>query len=382
MHKTRNIFVLIFVIILILVGAYFLLNKKPIVEPSPVLTISETVHYSCFDGAIDVGYGDGFAEISLSDGRKFVLTQTTSDSGISFEKDNIAFMSKGDSNLFQENGVVTYEDCVVYTGTDNVAEESVFIDEGKTFSFSYPKEFIASTESGYTTNWRQNTQTLGSVLTKIIIPKSFQPSTNFSEAVFTVGASSEPNAIKKCLISQNGEISLGKVDIDDVAYSKITLSEGAAGSFYDTTSYRTLKNKQCYAVEYTIHSTNIGVYSQDQGIKEFDKAKIIAELESMVQSFQFLSADDNDPIIKEVTVTPVSVVEDSRCPEGTQCIWSGTVKVNVRVTNKNGDIATGVVTLDEPKTIVGVSVTLTEVLPVKTNKQLVFSDYKFKFSLK
>jgi hypothetical protein len=38
----------------------------------------------------------------------------------------------------------------------------------------------------------------------------------------------------------------------------------------------------------------------------------------------------------EAKVKFLNVMEDSRCPEGTKCIWAGNAKVKLRVTNKRG----------------------------------------------
>ncbi len=40
-----------------------------------------------------------------------------------------------------------------------------------------------------------------------------------------------------------------------------------------------------------------------------------------------------DPTSK-LTVKFISVLEDSRCPEGAQCIWAGKAKIKVEVTSK------------------------------------------------
>jgi hypothetical protein len=121
------------------------------------------------------------------------------------------------------------------------------------------------------------------------IPKSFLPNTNFGEAKFTVGTSVDPDAIKNCLISDNGNMgTTSEVTIGSRKFTKITFSDAGAGNFYDTASYRTVYNNQCYAIEYTIHSSNIQNYSPDQGIKEFDKGKITSVLESISQSFKFI----------------------------------------------------------------------------------------------
>ncbi|MCC7436620.1 hypothetical protein IT402_01965 [Candidatus Nomurabacteria bacterium] len=90
--------------------------------------------------------------------------------------------------------------------------------------------------------------------------------------------------------------------------------------------------------------------------------------------------DTKDEVIEsKIKVTPLELVEDSRCPKGVQCIWAGTVKVKIEITNKNGQSSQGVLTLDEEREIAGIKVTLTEVLPEKTQEIIEFSKYKFKF---
>ena len=78
------------------------------------------------------------------------------------------------------------------------------------------------------------------------------------------------------------------VTINGVQYTKLVSSDPGAGNIYDTTSYRTVRNGQCYAIEYTIHSSQIGNYDPSMGIKAFDSTAVTAMMESMVQSFKFL----------------------------------------------------------------------------------------------
>jgi hypothetical protein len=42
----------------------------------------------------------------------------------------------------------------------------------------------------------------------------------------------------------------------------------------------------------------------------------------------------------DIRVRFVSIVEDSRCPVGTNCVWAGNAKVRVRVTDRFGKTAT------------------------------------------
>ncbi|MEK7228323.1 MAG: hypothetical protein AAB681_03140 [Patescibacteria group bacterium] len=283
--------------------------------------------------------------------------------------------------LFKKPKVVV--PVVVPDDSQNVISgNSVFVDQEKTLTFSYPKELSLDDISQSKQDWRTNTQDAGTLIARVTIPKGSQPQTNLSDSRFSVGVSNDAKAAKNCLIATNGEQSQGNETINRILYFKFILGDAGAGNFYDTTSYRTLYNGKCYAVEYTIHSTNIGVYDPSQGVKEFDKQKVTAVLEAMAHSFVFLKPDIVSPATKEVVVKPLEVLEDSRCPIYAKCIWMGTVKLRVKVTNKAGVSAEGIVTLGEPKTIAGVVVTLTEVMPAKTDKVLILSDYKFTFSTK
>jgi hypothetical protein len=174
--------------------------------------------------------------------------------------------------------------------TDSAPEGyTVFTDQGKTVSFSHPTEFaVMSGDNGYSSAWRFNTETLGRLVARVEVPRSFQPKTNFSGATFTVGTSSDGTAVKDCLVATNGERTNGTEVINGVTYTKMTLTDAGAGNYYDTTSYRTLRNNQCYVAEYTIHSTNIGNYSPDQGISEFNTAAVTTLLNGMVQSVRLL----------------------------------------------------------------------------------------------
>jgi hypothetical protein len=166
---------------------------------------------------------------------------------------------------------------------------TTYTDKTNTFSFSYPNEFLFSLGSGeYGQDWRVGSDDSGYQLAVVYIPKEFLPGTNFSEAKFTVGSSANAAAVKQCLTSERwNEGDVMKVKIGDREFTRITYGDAAAGNYYETQTYRAIHDNLCYAVEYTIHSTNIYNYPPEQGIKEFDKQKVVSILESMVQSFRF-----------------------------------------------------------------------------------------------
>ncbi len=171
------------------------------------------------------------------------------------------------------------------TGTEQPAPTNkTFTGSGITFQYPSAMNVDESTDA----SWRNNTEVSGQLIAQVTIPDTVQPSTNFRDAVFRVGTSNNVQAMKECLTPTNGERAKGTVVINGVTFNKLTLTDAGAGNFYDTTSYRAIRNNQCYAVEYTIHSTNIGNYDPNQGIKEFDTQAMVGTLEDMVQSFAFV----------------------------------------------------------------------------------------------
>lgn len=78
-------------------------------------------------------------------------------------------------------------------------------------------------------------------------------------------------------------------------------------------------------------------------------------------------------------VTPLKLIEDSRCPKGAQCVWAGRVRVTVRIDlgqrSELRDLALG-----EPQQVADGALTLVEVLPEKTAGDHIYPDeYRFGF---
>lgn len=242
---------------------------------------------------MDAFYSDGQVELSFEAAQSStILPQVVSGSGTRYEKGNNVFITKGNNAEWLVDDKPIRSNCVGGTvqnlsGTGD-ASHYKFTDASGTFHFIYPEGLtISGGEMGYTQNWRANATTTGLVLVQVVMPKSSQPKTNFSEAKFTVGVSSDPSAISLCQTATNGEQSAGAVTINGVKFAKTNLRDAGAGNFYDTTSYRALLDGDCFALEYTIHSTNLGNYDPSQGIKQFDKQKVVDGFEGIVKSFQF-----------------------------------------------------------------------------------------------
>jgi hypothetical protein len=81
----------------------------------------------------------------------------------------------------------------------------------------------------------------------------------------------------------------------------------------------------------------------------------------------------------DLTVTPLSVTEDSRCPQGVQCVWAGTVRVNVRIVSGMGT-STQIIELGKSVTTEAEEVSLIGVTPVPVSGSTIASaDYRIVF---
>ena len=81
-------------------------------------------------------------------------------------------------------------------------------------------------------------------------------------------------------------------------------------------------------------------------------------------------------------VTPLAVLEDSRCPMEARCIWAGRVRLTVRVTTGAGS-AVRELDSDKPLQVGDGQLVLQGTMPPRsTQRTLVPSDYRFtlKFS--
>ncbi|WP_144243845.1 hypothetical protein [Sphingopyxis sp. MWB1] len=77
-------------------------------------------------------------------------------------------------------------------------------------------------------------------------------------------------------------------------------------------------------------------------------------------------------------IQPVEVLEDSRCPVGTQCVWPGRVRVKMLWLRPTGEHKPFEVTLGERTQIADGSILLQSVSPEKrTDRSIKPGDYRF-----
>lgn len=83
-----------------------------------------------------------------------------------------------------------------------------------------------------------------------------------------------------------------------------------------------------------------------------------------------------------VYITPLEVLEDSRCPGDVQCIQAGTVRLRT-VLEKGGETETTILTLGAPIRFENSEVILSDVLPYPISTRTIKNtDYRFTFSVK
>ena len=80
--------------------------------------------------------------------------------------------------------------------------------------------------------------------------------------------------------------------------------------------------------------------------------------------------------LEGLTVRPLAVVEDSRCPALVRCVWAGRVRISAEVSGTG----TRELTLGEPAAVNGGTLTLVDVRPGKrTPEAIPPRDYQFTF---
>lgn len=78
-------------------------------------------------------------------------------------------------------------------------------------------------------------------------------------------------------------------------------------------------------------------------------------------------------------VTPLTLLEDSRCAKGVQCIWAGQVRISVRI-DLGAHSEERELTLGKPIHVADGGLELVEVLPEKVvDRTILPEDYRFGF---
>ena len=177
----------------------------------------------------------------------------------------------------------------------NVAEWQVNRDDAAGFSIAYPIDFDA--QAGYaakpSSDWRAGANGApGLTRFTLTIPRAFEPQSNFADAKLTVGDSGDARAVANCLAPDptgGPAAPTSSVSLNGTPFTEFHSADVGAGNYYETTSYRTVHAGRCYAVEYTIHSTQIMNYPASYHLRPFDKAKAADLLDRIAGTFTFIA---------------------------------------------------------------------------------------------
>jgi hypothetical protein len=87
--------------------------------------------------------------------------------------------------------------------------------------------------------------------------------------------------------------------------------------------------------------------------------------------------------VRGIAILPQEIVEDSRCPQGVQCIQAGTVRVKTTVTTTAISSSSVIFVLNTPQRLGNNTIELVEVMPVaRAGVTITPADYRLKFRLK
>lgn len=148
------------------------------------------------------------------------------------------------------------------------------------FQFGYPDDFYSITPTIYF---------LKEPIVQFQASGDKYPKTNLGDYGFSISTGSD---IPTCTWGVEGGPNAGnplrnKIDINGALFYKDSAIGAAAGNFYDSRIYRIIQGLRCFEITMTIHTSNIGNYSTELGIKEVNTDPIWAELNQILNTFKF-----------------------------------------------------------------------------------------------
>lgn len=162
------------------------------------------------------------------------------------------------------------------------ADTSTYTNSALGFTIQYPSMAAASQ-----TDFNGFLQVTQTPVTSFVLPASLSQGTNLSSAGVYVGATSSPKIVAACTstASTTGEIAQGTQTINAQQFAVFTASDAGAGNFYESKSYRTIKNGSCVEIVELIHSTNIANYPAGT-VTAFNHDQFSGVLDAMVHTYQ------------------------------------------------------------------------------------------------
>lgn len=238
------------------------------------------VRFACDqEKTIRAAFTGAKVDLSLSDGRKESLPQTTSASGIRYANadETLVFWSKGNTAFITEGskGQETFSGCILVSDAPGERGWATFASSKHGFSIRYPRGYSVDTDYRYEA-LGPGKEISGVAFT---IPQKNSDGTNLSpDTRLTVETLPDAQTCTAALFLPSVTGGVKNLTENGTDYSIGSLSDAAAGNLYDETVFAVVGSAPCLAVRYFIHSTNIANF--DPGtVKEFDRASLIKQFD-------------------------------------------------------------------------------------------------------
>ncbi|MBK9927607.1 MAG: hypothetical protein IPP66_20245 [Anaerolineales bacterium] len=156
-----------------------------------------------------------------------------------------------------------------------------FVSADGTASFSYPDDFAPVRVSGLPVYKTQPEQVL-----KYIDTQAYT-GTNLFGAYFMFGSSSDAKTVETCTqpASLGGpETIWGDVTITGIKFTRSEAVGIATGNIYEQVFHRVAVDGVCYEITFLTHYGNMGAYSPELKVTEFDRPALLKRFESILST--------------------------------------------------------------------------------------------------
>jgi len=156
-----------------------------------------------------------------------------------------------------------------------------YLSNDRNVSFSYSDEFApARFPEGYIYKFKPE-------FALQFIDSGFYDGTNLDEAYFLFGSSNDKMDVGNCFQPSAGienEQTVGDVEINGTWFVRSERGGIAAGNIYEQIMYRTVLRSTCYQITFFIHYADVGAYSPELKVREFDRAGLKQKFEEILSS--------------------------------------------------------------------------------------------------
>jgi hypothetical protein len=159
---------------------------------------------------------------------------------------------------------------------------TVYTDPQYGFTLSYPVKAAVETDA------QENGQLDVIPVAAIVVSPDLAAfkGTNLGDASVSVGVSEDATIVAACSAAKaaQGEKPAGTVTLGSVKFARFTFEDAAMGNRYASTLYRAVDGGACYEIAEFVHWAAIENFPAG-AVKEFDRAKVDAELRAITRSF-------------------------------------------------------------------------------------------------